>query len=172
MAAAARIAAALGGNKQQREGAYDELTSLARAEKGTEAPAPGEEGAASIAKACVLPMLDSVLCADPSTIDQVEYLWATNVLGELAHFAPMPVLGEFFCDLRNGYLTGGNYAAVCRKDPAELTRGDAMVISSGHLMITAGFTHGIRSQLETGGIDEQEWFSPFSRLMPHFRVAL
>jgi hypothetical protein len=164
---AARISAALAGSKEQREGAYEELISLGR-QAGTSQASPPVEDPGAIAQASVLPVIDAVLCADPSTVSQTEYQKACHVLGGLAQLAPQQVLGAWLCDLRYGFFTSGNYAAVCRKDPEALSRDDAMVVASATIMATAGFAQGIKSCLVPAGVDEQEWFVSWATADPLF----
>jgi hypothetical protein len=94
-----------------------------------------------VAVSCVGPIAEKVFSADVSVVDAAEYRRASTVLGELFMLDPLLVSAEFS---RNERVTmtqttmGNAYNAVFQKDPAELTREDALTVSVDCAVYTAG----------------------------------
>lgn len=122
--AAARIAAALVGDKQAREAGYAELAAL-----GSSSAA--EDEAADVAVASVGPLFDGVVGRDPEGADAAEFQRGCFLLCDLWCRNPDAVSVEIMRDKRYARAFLSPYfAATYDKPPAQLDRDDALTMLS------------------------------------------
>ena len=108
-----------------------------------------------VATACVAPLVDAVLCADLSKVDVEEYQRASLLLGSLC-WMDLDVTAEFMRDGRYtaAWRASGNAVnAVVAKDPAELTRDDAMTLICDNASTTVQWCQGFTNVCERAGLD-------------------
>ena len=131
---AAEIIVTLRGDKAQREAGYVQMLALARGEKTAEAIAT--------AAAVIGPALESAWGAGASVVDAAEFQRASLVVCELFVLEPLQLIAE---SLRVGavWATPGSAAEVLfDKDPAELTRDDAMTVACRWALYSCQYARG------------------------------
>jgi len=87
-----------------------------------------------VAASCVGPLVEAVLCADASEVDAEEYQRAAVLLCDLC-WMDREVTVDFFRNERgwaSWQATSNAVNTMTMKDPAELTRDDAMTIACDH----------------------------------------
>ena len=157
-AATERIVAGIGGDKAQREAAYSELSDIANAALvGSAQVGAGAESAVGVALACVAPIAEQVFAADASTVDAAEFHRASAVLAELMLLDPLEVGAEFFRDGRYGRTWSSPHNAyneAWAKDPAELSRADAITVASDMALNVIVWARGVQAVvMERAGVD-------------------
>ena len=131
---AAEITVTLRGDKAQREAGYVQMLALARGEKTAEAIAT--------AAAVIGPALESAWGAGASVVDAAEFQRASLVVCELFVLEPLQLIAEY---LRVGDVwdaPGSASEVVFDKDPAELTRDDAMTVGCRWALYSCQFARG------------------------------
>ena len=97
-----------------------------------------------VAASCIGPLIEAVLCKDAAEVDAEEFQRAGLLLCSLCRM-DRAVSAEYF---RNGRFhavwaaSGNAYNAVAAKDPAELTRDDAMTLACGDGALIVNWTQG------------------------------
>ena len=157
-AATERIVAGIGGDKAQREAAYSELSDIANAALvGSAQVGAGAESAGGVALACGAPIAEQVFAADASTVDAAEFHRASAVLAELMLLDPLEVGAEFFRDGRYGRTWSSPrnaYNEAWAKDPAELSRSDAITVASDMTFNVIVWARGVQAVvMERAGVD-------------------
>ena len=108
-----------------------------------------------VAASCVGPLVEAVLCADASEVDAEEYQRASALLGSLC-WMDRDVSAEYF---RNGHVSatwtasGNALNAVAAKDPAQLTRDDALTIASDAAVVAVYHAQAIAGLLARPEVD-------------------
>jgi hypothetical protein len=144
-AAAAGILAALAGGKPQRETAYVQLLALAKGEKS--------EGAIAVAVACVGPTMVAVYGADVAVVDAAELQRASLVLCELFALEPRRLIAEYLRAAEVWDTPGNVVSAIGRKDPADLTRDDAMCVACRWALYSCQYVRGNGACIDAVGGD-------------------
>jgi hypothetical protein len=160
--AAARIAALLAGDRQQREAAFGELGSLAGA-------APTAE-AVDVASACVAPLI-SLLCADASRIASAEARRVGVLLGALMLLDPVKVGAEYVRDdrfLPVWTTPSSALAFALSQEPAALTRDDVMLMACNLVPMAVVLSRGMTAIATYAGADEPGIVMTWAVNMPFF----
>ncbi len=158
------VAALTSGDKTRRADALAELTALVNA------PAPASAMAVETAKACVAPLLESVLCADSSTVDSAEATRASLVCCQLIMLNPVVCVET---------LQNSNWLSPCRsqsnslavmlaKDATKLTRDDAMLAASDALRVLMPFQKGFTQMTDMAEMDEAAAFATVMETSPYW----
>ena len=99
-----------------------------------------------VATACVAPLVDSVLCAEALRVDSAEAQQAYLLLGSLILLDPLTVGVEFMQNdrwLAAWTAPSSALVSMLAKEPAELTRDDAMLAACGNLGLSIVFAKGV-----------------------------
>ena len=149
MAAAARIAELLGGDKADRLSAFAELEDSADAE---------------LAAASVVPLVEKVLCADESRVDAAEARHAYLALGKMVMLDPVKVGAELFRDDRWLVLGARPRSALggfIARTAEDLTRDDLLLAACDSLFISVVAAAGCTSIFVAAERDEVSYLTSF-----------
>ena len=117
--------------------------------------------AVSVAVSCVGPLTETVLAADIAVVDAAEYRRACSVLAELTMLDPLRMCAEYMRRERFATVwksSGSALHAVFRKDPAELTREDALTVAEEFVMAAIVMARGFDDLTAVAGIEFLDWF--------------
>lgn len=174
-AAVAGAAASLGVSGLAVRALDSQLTFAALGEAGGMGDAMREHRgrvSVGVAVACVGPLMETIFGADVSVVDAKEYRRAASALGELAMLDIVQVIAEY---LHNGrYVTtwssmSNAYNAVFKKDPAELTREDALTVACDQTAHALWLSTGHDAALDAAGMTFADWYGP---CMEHMKLQL
>ena len=181
--AAARVISLLNGGAAQRAEAHAELASLKA----------DDPSAAAVACACVVPLVDAVLCADAARVGSAEAQRANLLLcGLLQLSADRTAAHTLACDGHwlkawNASDTGAQQhfsfpprssyrsvalaalAAAMSRPPAELTRDDLMLMACDMLPTAVFWGIGLAATFPPVGIDDGAAFGMYIQNVPHYQ---
>ena len=132
----------------------------------------------SVAAACIAPLVEAVLCKDEAEVDAEEFRRASLVLGSLCcmdrEVRPSGRLLLTMCARSDGVVlqvaaemarsdlvyskiwtaSGNALNAVFEKDPAEMTRDDAMTVACEAIAFLVFCSQGMCANCDAAGVDE------------------
>lgn len=116
--------------------------------------------AATIAAACVGPLMETVFAADVSVVSASEFQRASAVLAEVTMLDAFKLGVEALQNERYclAWKTPGNAVnSMYQKDPSELDRGDAMTVSWDHCFPVLQQTIGWEALFDASGVGAAEY---------------
>jgi hypothetical protein len=121
-----------------------------------------ERVSVGVALPCVGPLMETVFAADVSVVDAEEYRHAASALAELIMVDVVQLCAEYLRNERfaiTWLATGNAYHAVFQKDPAELTRDDALTVAWDAAVGPGTHLHGtgFDAGLGPAGIEFYDW---------------